>query len=250
MMTFWNYASRATILCFALLVAGLLPTTPATAGTSEPPGGWPWARRAKMYGYDEHPPETLPPAKVTRPPARYNITITVHPRMAEAAEDTTNLATVMAYVPEHAMLWFDGKLTEQRGVLREFETPPLQAGKKYVYQARLVWFEGGHWVHETREVPVSAGEMTCLYLSKPSAIAAALAKLPEEERKAAEQQRFCAVQPETPLGAMGAPPKVTIKGQRVFLCCEDCAEKARKDPDKTLATLKELKSKGARTFPK
>jgi len=49
---------------------------------------------------------------------------------------------------------------------------------------------------------------------------------------------------------MGAPTKVTIRGQPVFLCCADCAEKARENPDKTLAKVKELKAKGARTPPK
>lgn len=207
-------------------------------------------RRPKIYGYDEHPPATPPPAKVTRPPARYTITITVSLQMAEAAKGPTDTAVVMAYVPENALIWFDGEPTKQRGVLREYESPSLQAGKKYTYHARLVWFEDGHWVSETREVPVSVGEMTCLYLTKPSVMAAVLAELPPEDRKPAQEQRFCAVKPETPLGAMGPPPKVMLKGQPVFLCCEDCAEKARKEPDKTLAKVKELKARSARTPPK
>jgi uncharacterized protein (TIGR03000 family) len=170
--------------------------------------------------------------------------------MAEAPREKADLAMVMAYVPENALLWFNGEPTKQRGVLREFESPPLEAGKKYTYQVRLVWFEEGHWVSETKELPVSAGEMTCLFLTKPSAIAAALAELPEEDRKLATEQRVCVVQSQTPLGAMGPPLKMTLKGQPVFLCCEDCAEKARKDPDKTLAKLKELKAKNVGAPPK
>ena len=231
-----------------LVVAGLLPATPALAGSSEPPlGGWPWQRRPKIYGYDEHPPATPPPPKVTKPPVRYTITITVSPRMAEVPADKTNLAVVMAYVPENALVWFNDEPTRQRGVLREYESPPLQAGKKYIYHVRIVWFEDGHWVSETKEVPVSVGEMTCLYLSKPAAITAALAELSAEDHKLAAEQRVCVVQPQTPLGAMGRPIKITLKGQPVFLCCEDCAEKARKNPDKTLAKLKELKTKNGGT---
>ncbi len=234
-----------------LVVVGLLPATPAAAGSSEPPpGGWPWQRRPKIHGYDEHPPATPPPAKVTKPPARYTITITVSPQMAETPRERADIATVMAYVPENAQIWFDGEPTRQRGVLREYESPPLQAGRKYTYHVRIVWFEGGHWVSETKEVPVAVGEMTCLYLSKPSAIVAALAELSTEDRKLAEKQHVCVVQSQTPLGAMGPPIKMTLKGQPVFLCCEDCAEKARKDPDKTLAKLKELKTQNARTPPK
>ena len=250
MIVFRNCTSQTTILCLALLAAGLLPARPAAAGTSEPPGGWPWARRSNIYGYEEPPPATPPPTTVTRPPARYTITITVHPQMAEVPKEKADMAVVMAYVPANAILWFNGQPTTQRGILREYESPPLKAGKKYIYHARLVWFEAGHWVHEIREVPVTAGEMTCLFLSKPSAIATALAGLPAEDRKLAERQRFCPVQPQTPLGAMGPPVKVMIKGQPVFLCCETCVEKARKEPDKTLAKVKALKAKGTETPPK
>ena len=37
-----------------------------------------------------------------------------------------------------------------------------------------------------------------------------------------------------------------LKGQPVFLCCKDCVEKAQGNPDKTLAKIKELKSKNAK----
>jgi uncharacterized protein (TIGR03000 family) len=247
MSALWYYASQAAAFCLALLAAGLLPASPAAAGTTEPPGGWPWARRPEIHRYDEHPPTTPPPAKVTQPPARYTITVTLSPQMAETSRENADVAVVMAYVPENARVWFNDELTKQRGVLREYESPPLQAGKKYTYHVRIVWFEDGQWVSETKEVPVSVGEMTCLYLSKPSAIAAALAELSVEDHKLATEQRVCVVQPQTPLGAMGPPIKMTLKGQPVFLCCEDCADKARKDPDKTLTKLKELKAKNAGT---
>ncbi len=236
----WRWRWAAILLA---VVAALLPARAALAGAEPPPGGWPWQRRPKIYGYDERPPATPPPAKVTRPPRKYTITITVSPQMSETPREQANMATVMARVPDNAMVWFNDDPTQQRGELREFETPPLEIGKKYAYHVRFIWFEDGHWVGESREVPVSAGEMTCLYLTKPSAMAAALAELPSEERKLAEQQRFCPVQPQTPLGAMGPPAKVVIEGQTVFLCCADCAEKARKNPDKTLAKVKAVRAK-------
>ncbi len=141
------------------------------------------------------------------------------------------------------MLWIDDYQTRQSGMLRHFESPSLKPGTKYRYTARLVWFEDGHWVSETKELPVSAGETSCLYLTKTSALAAALAKLPPEERKLAEQQRFCPIQPANQLGAMGAPVKVMIKGEPVLLCCEDCKQIALAEPEKTLATVKKLKVK-------
>jgi uncharacterized protein (TIGR03000 family) len=232
-------------LTLVLFMAAMLPLAPAVSAGEPPRGGWPWERRPAIHGYDDRPPTTAAPAEVKRAPVKYTITITVYPQMAQAPPEKQNIAVVMAYVPEHARVWFDGEPTQQTGVLREYQTPPLRPGKKYTYQVRLVWFEDGHWVKETKEVPVRAGQMACLYLTKPAAIAAALAKLPAEDRKRAEQQRFCAVQPDNPLGALGPPVKVTIKGQPVFLCCKDCAEQARKDPDKTLARLEELKKKKA-----
>jgi uncharacterized protein (TIGR03000 family) len=158
---------------------------------------------------------------------------------------------VMAHLPDGAKLWFDGKPTKQQGKVREFESPPLRPGKKYTYNVRMVWFEDGRWVHDTKEVPVSAGDVSCVFLSKPSAVAAALAKLSPADRKFVEQQGRCAVQTENQLGAMGAPVKVMVKEEPVFLCCEGCAEKVREMPPETiLAKVKELKAKNAKTSPK
>ena len=72
-------------------------------------------------------------------------------------------------------------------------------------------------------------------------ITAALAELPEEDRVAAEAQKFCAMEQENLLGAMGTPFKVMIEGQPVFLCCEGCKDAALKDPQATLAAVTKLK---------
>ena len=68
-------------------------------------------------------------------------------------------------------------------------------------------------------------------------IAANLAKLSEEDRQLAQKQKICPVSDE-PLGSMGVPKKVSVKGQDVFICCEGCQEKITADPDKYLAKLK------------
>ena len=70
-----------------------------------------------------------------------------------------------------------------------------------------------------------------------------LAKLPEADRAIAEAQGFCPVNQTTRLGSMGVPFKVTIQGKPVFLCCKNCEEASKKDPDKTLATVERLKAK-------
>lgn len=76
-------------------------------------------------------------------------------------------------------------------------------------------------------------------------IAAALSTLSPEDRKLAEAQRFCAVEDDKRLGAMGKPAKIMVKGEPVFLCCKHCIEDAEKDPDNTLAKVKDLKRKTA-----
>jgi hypothetical protein len=78
---------------------------------------------------------------------------------------------------------------------------------------------------------------------KEAEIKSGLAELSPEERKAAQEQRFCAVQTENRLGSMGTPIKVTIKEETVWLCCKGCVKKARANPEKTLAKVKALKAK-------
>lgn len=72
-------------------------------------------------------------------------------------------------------------------------------------------------------------------------IQASLAKLPPADRKAAEAQRLCPIQGE-PLGSMGVPVKLTLKGETVFVCCKGCVGQAQKDPDKTLKAVAEAKA--------
>jgi hypothetical protein len=82
---------------------------------------------------------------------------------------------------------------------------------------------------------------------KEAEIAANMAKLSEEDRKAAEAQKFCAVENGNRLGgSMGVPYKVMIEGQPVFLCCDGCEETALKDPKATLAKVAELKKANAK----
>jgi hypothetical protein len=68
------------------------------------------------------------------------------------------------------------------------------------------------------------------------AVAEAFASLSPEDRAAAEKQKICPVSDE-PLGSMGTPIKVTVKGRDVFLCCAGCKKPIEEDPDKYLAKL-------------
>jgi hypothetical protein len=71
-----------------------------------------------------------------------------------------------------------------------------------------------------------------------------LAQLGPEDARLAERQGYCPVMPEVRLGEMGPPHKVVLKGQAVFVCCQNCVRRAQKDPDGTLAALKKLQERG------
>src|SRR5262245_41070176 len=65
-------------------------------------------------------------------------------------------------------------------------------------------------------------------------IQANLAKLSAEDRKLAEEQKYCANETDSRLGSMGEPVKVMVKDQPVFLCCKSCKAEALAHPDETL----------------
>lgn len=68
------------------------------------------------------------------------------------------------------------------------------------------------------------------------------AGLSAEDRALAQKQGTCPVTGQ-PLGSMGEPVKVVVKGQTVFLCCSHCEAAIKKDPDKYLAKLSTAEEK-------
>ena len=48
--------------------------------------------------------------------------------------------------------------SSQTGPYRQFVTPPLTAGKEYVYQVRVVWQAGAKEVAESRDITVRTGD--------------------------------------------------------------------------------------------
>ncbi|HEV3238625.1 MAG TPA: hypothetical protein VGZ25_16680 [Gemmataceae bacterium] len=85
---------------------------------------------------------------------------------------------------------------------------------------------------------------------KENKVKANLAKLGDEDQKAAEEQKYCVVETENELGAMGAPIKIMIKDEPVFVCCKSCVDEAKKHPDETLAKVKEFKAKAEKPSSK
>jgi RND family efflux transporter MFP subunit len=83
---------------------------------------------------------------------------------------------------------------------------------------------------------------------EPAKVAAALAKLPPEDRPLAQAQRLCPVRNE-PLGSMGVPVKLTLDGRPVFVCCRGCVAEATADPGKTLGRVEEFRRRGGGVTP-
>lgn len=84
--------------------------------------------------------------------------------------------------------------------------------------------------------------------SKPSEpvdpeVAAERAKLSAEDKVLVDAQEWCVISTDERLGSMGAPIKLMIKDQAVFICCKGCKRKAEANPDETLAKVAELKAK-------
>jgi uncharacterized protein (TIGR03000 family) len=228
-----------------LLVLATLSSAKAGEGWETQPYGvpghqLPW-NRTGYQGYAETARPTPPPTIVSAAPERYTIVVNLLPQKPQGVNP--NIVVLMAHLPEHAQVWFNNQPTKAQGKVRYFESPPLTPGKLYFYTVRVVWHENGKWVHQVERVPVQAGEMRCIYMTQAN-IAENLAKLSADDQKLAEAQKVCPMTGD-PLGVLGVPEKITLKGQPVFLCCKDCIERAKAEPDKTLAKLKELKDKAA-----
>ena len=71
-------------------------------------------------------------------------------------------------------------------------------------------------------------------------IKAAFDQLPADDHLLAEKQRLCPSSNE-PLGLMGVPIKLSIKGQTVFICCKSCKDEVEKNADETLKKVASFK---------
>ncbi len=69
-------------------------------------------------------------------------------------------ATINVRVPADAQLWFDSNPTKQSGTMRQFSTPPLEAGKTFTYEIRATWMVDGTPTTQTRQVQVQAGKQS------------------------------------------------------------------------------------------
>ncbi len=88
----------------------------------------------------------------------------------------------------------------------------------------------------------AAGKSSATSKTEDDKVRAGMAKLSAADRRLAEAQQFCPIQPDNRLGSMGPPVKIMIQNQPVFLCCAGCRKEALDHPQLTLAGVEKLKS--------
>jgi uncharacterized protein (TIGR03000 family) len=88
------------------------------------------------------------------------------PRASATIDRTAALADV--WLPSaDAELWVEGQKTKRTGTYRQFVSPPLAPGKKYAYDFRARWLEGGREVTQTRTVYFRAGDQITVDFTAP-----------------------------------------------------------------------------------
>ena len=238
------------LLAAAPVIPALLFSTVASAGG--PPPGWPsgvWPYNVTPYQSYQHkgPASAVLPHVTAGPPRSPTYSgLKVYAAPYKHTDDPS-VAYVIAHVPVEAeVLFFDFK-TSETGNLRTFKTQPIPKDGAYYYVVTVRWIEDGQWVSQIAKVSVAPGETYCvdvIHTNSPQLakdIEVAIAKLPGDDAAAAKKQKNCAVQEGVLLGSMGAPTKIMVKGEAVFICCPACEEAAKKDPDKVLQTAKKLR---------
>jgi uncharacterized protein (TIGR03000 family) len=96
----------------------------------------------------EIPPEIAPPPRPLDP-------------------GTKGATSIELTVPTRdAVVFIDGKATQQTGTVRTFLPPPLRDGQQYVYDFAVQWMENGHVVKQSRTVTVKSGEAARVEFTK------------------------------------------------------------------------------------
>jgi uncharacterized protein (TIGR03000 family) len=253
-------------LCVALATLTVASVWPPGRALAEPPVGmskmWPWnvnhnyvppgQPRAPAASPPLLSPRRLPgpaaPVAAAEAPRQYLVRLVPLPEKTSAEE--ANRVVFLSELPAGADVWFeDLRLPRNDNTKRRFISPPLTPGQTYTYYVRLSWEEEGRRAQRDLKVRVEAGDtfrLDVLPLANRDVraeITSNLRRLSPEDQKLAEEQGSCAVQESIELEALGVPVRVVLNGQPIFLSGPECAGKAEKNPEQTLARVNELRAK-------
>jgi uncharacterized protein (TIGR03000 family) len=90
------------------------------------------------------------------------------PQLVGQVSPSWQPAYLRVRLPAGAELLVDGTRTKQTSAERIFQTPPLEPGKRYIYNLKAIWKEDGKEVVREKVVRVQAGRETALDLNEPS----------------------------------------------------------------------------------
>ena len=106
----------------------------------------------------------------------------------------------------------------------------------------LVGMFGSVFAMGEQNAPWQAANPPRLAPAIASADASPLAAAKPTDKELIEKQKTCPVT-DQPLGSMGKPVKVVVKGRTVFLCCAGCKNRFFANPEKYLKKLDEQSQK-------
>lgn len=91
--------------------------------------------------------------------------------------------------------------------------------------------------------PTRAAEPLKMIPGFDATMLAAIQMLPDADQPAALEQVICPVT-KFKLGSMGVPPKVSVAGKDIYLCCEGCRDSLMEDPQSYISMLEIMKAEG------
>jgi uncharacterized protein (TIGR03000 family) len=84
---------------------------------------------------------------------------------AATQAQSDKIAHITVNAPADAQLSFNGTVMNSTGPVREFNSPPLAPGSRYLYQVKANWSEGGRAVTQIQQIEVMAGAHVSLTFS-------------------------------------------------------------------------------------
>jgi len=79
------------------------------------------------------------------------------------------VAGFVVHVPDpNAEIWFQNYKTQQRGTVREYESPALNPGKTYTFHLRASWMQNGRPVEQTQDIQARPGQHVNVVFTPPA----------------------------------------------------------------------------------
>jgi uncharacterized protein (TIGR03000 family) len=119
-------------------------------------GGLPYATD---FGYSGDPRYSFYPDATSQ----YN-----YPANVTSQLKNPNDAGFIVRVPDpNAEVWFENYQTQQRGIVRQYESEPLAANYTYTFTVRARWNQNGQSMDQTRQINAQAGQNLVVDFSTP-----------------------------------------------------------------------------------